>query len=49
MFKYLRNFIINMIKKNKVSYKEIQKDPDFIKEINRFIKVTTRVYKLPNF
>ena len=28
------------------SIKEAQKDPNFIKEINRFIKATTNVYKL---
>ena len=36
-----------MIKKNKVLYEEIQKDPNFIREINRFIKATTHIYKLP--
>ena len=28
------------------SIKEAQKDPNFIKEVNRFIKATTTVYKL---
>ena len=26
--------------------KEAQKDPEFIKEINKFIKATTNIYKL---
>jgi len=26
---------------------EAQKDPNFIREINRFIKATTHIYKLP--
>jgi len=36
-----------MAKKNKVLYDEIQNDPNFIREINRFIKATTKIYKLP--
>ncbi len=36
-----------MAKQKKVSYEEIQNDPKLMKEINRFIKATTRVYKLP--
>jgi len=26
--------------------KEAQKDPEFIKEVNRFIKATTKIHKL---
>ena len=47
IFKQVKSLIKNMTKKNKVLYEEIQKNPDFIKEINKFIKATTRVYKLP--
>lgn len=36
-----------MVKQNKILYKEIQKDPNFIKEINKFIRATTHIYKLP--
>jgi len=28
------------------SIKEAQKDPNFIKDINKFIKATTKIYKL---
>jgi len=36
-----------MAKKNKVLYEEIQRNPNFIKQINKFIKATTHIYKLP--
>jgi len=26
--------------------KEAQKDPDFVREVNKFIKATTKIYKL---
>ena len=29
--------------------KEAQKDPQFVKDINKFIKITTGVYKLKDY
>ncbi len=37
---------ISLNRKLVKSIKEAQKDPDFIKEINKFIKATTNISKL---
>lgn len=41
---------MRLASKNKTEFweavEEIKKDPQFLKEIDRFIKATTRVYKL---
>ena len=52
----LESIRINMKKGVKISklsgkklvetIKEAQKDPEFIKEVNKFIKATTRIHKL---
>ncbi len=53
IFKYDKSIINNMAKKEILlnrklvkSIKEAQKDPNFIKEINKFIKATTNISKL---
>jgi len=33
-------------KRKEISIKEVQKDPVFIDEINRFIETTKKIYKL---
>jgi len=32
--------------KKKISIKEAQKDPVFVKEVKKFIKASTKIYKL---